>query len=810
MRPLPRFLPVLTVLGVLVTASVTLVGSGNIGAVGPKWSVTQQCTPVAPGDTSGGVGSASLDAFKRSTSVFAIDNDFTLTDPTAGSFRGNVVASPVVGRKVHLDVAGKLNFLVADRTVDPVWYDAADPLIFGAMGSGTGQFTQPYSIAVDPFDDSIFVMTAGTGGVGRYTVVKFNSAGVYVTEFGSYGSGDGQFGGFSGLAVSPIDGTVAVGDGSNYRVQLFTPDGPRTTYTFLQKVGTNGTGNSQFGSTQPIPVVFNSLGALYAADRGNARIQRFTISGSVITYSAQVSVVGYHATTPIYALTAPATGGTIEASLVTSLDPGAPGEIRFFAANLLSQGGTGPITAPPGTSGGIFNIAFDPNGGRWVNWGGSNYLSHITIPLGPSSVEDNRWYSGYPSAPDLNTNYGIAVKTTGEVVVLFKSTTFQTQPGLYGDNRVTSFDWTPVPLSDAIENYMLECDSTLGGMTYSYDASTDPDVIFPAWSGDVWAHLKEICTAFQVDIIPDGNTIRITDIGDREIVLRNHSPLKVTPSNLFGGQQIIVVAQNPTAGGGTVYDASTQNTRFQIDVGQTQTVTVNTLNYPAQVDGLVATDSLPVLPGQYYVLDSTGTHVPAATWVAAGGSVTASLGDIPGQVKFTLKLQSGMAGYSGPFTFADSITSTGRAALILTGSGVFTSPVSYTFETGANPTKTTQLIARTINSFAIADMEQVARVTPAAIDDVSGYNVEMSFEIFTSDLLGFGLTQGAMFTAEDSRWRVTNIQWGAVKSGITATRHVTLDDLDTITAGLTVDQRDAIWTGYSTDDRGIKPLALAL
>jgi hypothetical protein len=511
--------------------------------------------------------------------------------------------------------------------------------------------------------------------------------------------------------------------------------------------------------------------------------------------------------TPIYELAVDA-NDLIYASLVTSLLDGAVGTIRTYNTSLVAQN-TVVLPAPAGTGAGIFNIDVDTSG-VWANWGKGNYLVHYVLS-GDSATEDNRWYSGFKASADLNTNYGLAVKTTGEVLVLFKSNSFQSETGLYGTYRGTSFDWNPVPLSDAIENYMLECDSTLGGFTYSYDAASDPNVIFPAWSGDVWSRLKEICVAFQLEIYLDGTVIRVDDVGTRTIELRNTSPLKVTPSNLFGGQQIVMVAQNPTAGGGIVFDASTQNTRFQIDVGQQQTVIVNTLNYPASVDALLPSDVVPSLPGQYYVLDALGVHVPATTWLAAGGSVTPAVGDTPGQVKFTLTgPTAAITGYTGPFTFADSTASTGRAALTLTGQGVFTAPHSYTFETGANPTKTTQLVARTINNFAIADMAQVARVAPAAIDDVSGYNVEVTFEIFTTDLLGFGLTQGAIFSAEDSKYRVKTIQWGALKSQITGTRHITLDDLDAATTGLTVDQRDEIWTGYSADDRGIKPLALAL
>lgn len=799
--------------GLIVAASVTLTGSGDVAPVPNDWSVTQQCTPVAPGDTSGHTGIGTVKADSRPTSVFAIDNDLALVDPNAGTFRGNVVSSAVEGGETTLSVLGKLNFLVADRTVDPVWFNAGSPSTFApigtdANGAGAGTIATPNDIAIDPYDNAIFVASysvvnlVGFVSVEKYLVIKYDAGGNYVTQFGgpagASGSANGQFGGPIGIAVSPVDGSVAVGDSVNSRFQIFTPNAGRTTYTYSTKTGTAGSGNGQFQGSATISVAYDSSGTLYATDGGNARIQKFTVSGTIVTYVSQVAITGFGSIRPVTKLIV-APGNTIYAALT-------PGRIRSYNTS-LTELNTWILSPPAGTDGTIGSIASDTTG-LWVAWGASNFLIHYVF-AGYSVTEDNRWYSGFTFTP-LAGSYRVAVKTTGEAAVLFGDPAGAVID-VYGLNRGLTFLWSPVPLSDAIENYMLECDATLGGLTYSYDASSDPNVIFPAWSGDVWSHLKEICTAFQLEIYLDGTVIRVDDVGSRTITLRNHSPLKVTPTNLFGGQQIVVVAQNPTAGGGIVYDASTQNTRFQIDVGQSQTVIVNTLNYPVSVDALVPTDTLPVLPGQYYVLDSLGAHVPAATWVSAGASVVGAVGDSPGQIRFTLQGPSGaINGYTGPFTFADSTASTGRAALTLTGTGVFTAPHSYTFETGANPTKTTQLIARTINSFAIADMTQVARVTPAAIDDVSGYAVEVTFEIPTADLLGFGLTQGALFYAEDSRYRVTNIQWGSLKSQITGSRHVTLDDLDTITAGLTVDQRDAIFSGYSIDDRGIKPLALAL
>lgn len=784
-------------LGVVVV-SVALVGSGSIGGVIPGWRVSQECTPIAPGDTSGSVGSASVDAQANSTSVFSVDNDFTLTDDTSGTFLGNVSASPVTGGSVHLDVSGKLNFLVADRTVDPVWFDAESPVNFVTTGDGTGQVTNLYKVAVDPFDGSVFVSSYGLVTTGRYVIIKYSASGNYITEFGSYGSSAGQLGGANSIAVNPLDGSVIVGDGINNRIQIFTTSGPRTTYTYSSQVGSLGTGNGQFGFGV-IPVAVDSSGNVYAGDRGNARIQKFNSS---LVYQAQVAVPGFHPSQPIYDISVSPSDVIYVSLIPTTLTTGSAGIVRRYTTALVASPDIIP-TVPPGTSS-ILNIAATSDG-FWAYWGRGNLL----VKYGDDGIEKYRWYSGYPFVEDINTGYTPAIGLNGRVVVGFKSVAGIVP--VYADNRVTSFKWTPALLSDVIESYMRECESNLTGLTYSYDATSDPHVILPAWSGDVWTKLKEICTAHGIEIYLDEDTIHVDDVGSRTITFDNNTPLRVEPVSLFGGREIVITAQHPTAGGGTVFDAGLANTRYQIDVGQRKTVYASTTNYPVTVDPLVPTSVLPVLPGQYYVLDNAGLNVTPSAWVAAGASVTAFITNVPGQIGFILQgPNTAISGFSGPFTFADSLATTGSPALTLTGTGVFTNPEEITFQTGANESKVTQQTARTIRNIAIDTLDRLYQRAPLAIDEVSGFNTTVSFQMPTSDLLGFGATLGAVVTAQGSKWRITKVSFGVLTADITAVSFNSIDDIDTATTGLTIDQRDAIWTGYSIDDRSVKPIALTL
>jgi DNA-binding beta-propeller fold protein YncE len=90
---------------------------------------------------------------------------------------------------------------------------------FGTFGSGDGQFFSPQGVAVDPSTGEVFVADTFNN-----RVQKFDSSGNFITKFGSTGSGDGQFIFPRWLAVNPSTGEVFVVDSGNNRIQVFVLD----------------------------------------------------------------------------------------------------------------------------------------------------------------------------------------------------------------------------------------------------------------------------------------------------------------------------------------------------------------------------------------------------------------------------------------------------------------------------------------------------------------------------------------------------------------------------------------------------------
>lgn len=176
------------------------------------------------------------------------------------------VQNQTTGQQINL-----LNF-------NPAGIFGAETLNFGPQGTSAGQVSEkpPYG-AVD---------ASGNLYVSDQTndrVVKYNSSGVYQTQWGTTGTGNGQFQYPSGIAVDGA-GKIWVGDSGNSRIQRFTNTG-----TYETQFGTIGTGNGQFAGIRGIAI--DGAGNIFVVDNGNNRIQKLT-PGTPPTYASQFGTLG--------------------------------------------------------------------------------------------------------------------------------------------------------------------------------------------------------------------------------------------------------------------------------------------------------------------------------------------------------------------------------------------------------------------------------------------------------------------------------------------------------------------------------------
>lgn len=130
---------------------------------------------------------------------------------------------------------------------------------FGSWGTGSGQFREPADLKTGSSGE---VWVADSQ---NHRVDEFSAEGSFIRSFGSQGTGPGQFES-TVMSVAVWKGDVWAANTDE--INEYTKEG-----TFVRSVGSAGSGNGQFNGIEGMAV--NSKGVLYVADNGNHRIEEF-------------------------------------------------------------------------------------------------------------------------------------------------------------------------------------------------------------------------------------------------------------------------------------------------------------------------------------------------------------------------------------------------------------------------------------------------------------------------------------------------------------------------------------------------------
>ncbi len=149
---------------------------------------------------------------------------------------------------------------------------------FGSYGEGDGQFIWPSSIALDK-DENIYIADEW---LNRITV--YDSNGEFIRKWGEPGANQGEIDGPAGLAIS--GNSIYVSDSRNNRVQKFSLDGK-----FESSFGESGDKAGQFN--MPWGIGLDNDGNIYVTDWRNDRIQQFNSNGEwQATFGTSGTAVG--------------------------------------------------------------------------------------------------------------------------------------------------------------------------------------------------------------------------------------------------------------------------------------------------------------------------------------------------------------------------------------------------------------------------------------------------------------------------------------------------------------------------------------
>ena len=170
---------------------------------------------------------------------------------------------------VAMSKDGLIYVLQRGEKADPVLVVNREGKIVRSWGKG--MFTIPHSIRIDPAGH-IWTVDAASS-----KVLKFSPTGEKLLEIsvGGQPKTSSAFNGTTDIAFGP-DGRLFISDGyGNARILEYTVNG-----TLVKQWGSAGSGPGEFHLPHGITV--DESGTIYVADRENGRVQRFTLDGKYL------------------------------------------------------------------------------------------------------------------------------------------------------------------------------------------------------------------------------------------------------------------------------------------------------------------------------------------------------------------------------------------------------------------------------------------------------------------------------------------------------------------------------------------------
>ncbi len=192
-----------------------------------------------------------------------VTNPATNIGSTSATLNG--VATPTNVTEKGFEYGTTTGYGYVDQDVDQVDY-----LNFGSQGTGNGQFAEPSAVAVDSAGN---IYVADNNDNDR--IQKFDSSGNYISQWGNSGAGNGQISCPEGIAIDQYD-VVYVAEPCVNLVQKFDSNG-----NFISQWGGFGTGDGEFNNVYDIDLDANDY--VYTVDTFNSRIQKFDSNGDFIS-----------------------------------------------------------------------------------------------------------------------------------------------------------------------------------------------------------------------------------------------------------------------------------------------------------------------------------------------------------------------------------------------------------------------------------------------------------------------------------------------------------------------------------------------
>jgi YD repeat-containing protein len=295
---------------------------------------------------------------------------------------------------------------------------------FGTLGSGQGQFNDPAAIVANQTSGDLFISDTNNS-----RVQEISPAGKYLTEFGQYGTNTGQFVDPKGIAINST-GNLYIVDEYNARIQVWNPPGAGgANQIYSTQFGSTGTGHGQFELPRGIAV--DGHGNIWVSDQYNHRVEEFSPKGEYIAAYGSDGTGNGQFGTPTGLDVNQSTGNVYIADCEDNRieELSSTGEfIRTFGS-----AGTEPgkLKCPGG-------VKIDASGNAWVTDSGNNRIEEFSstgtfiAAYGSSGSGNDQFDEPWGITIDAGNIY-VADDANNRIEELSSSGTYLGQFGMYGD-----------------------------------------------------------------------------------------------------------------------------------------------------------------------------------------------------------------------------------------------------------------------------------------------------------------------------------------------------------------------------------------
>lgn len=572
---------------------IKITGDGTFGSLQPGWSVNEDATPVAIGDSSGGIDSLSLSVSQGENSEFFSSESAELYSDDLGSFFGSVStvdsdgADQGADTTVPLSVSGLGKGLTSTKTT-VVAYGNYNVLYAGKVLDSKTDYAR--LIAVRYFQDG-----EETNDVYRVEGPPVGATGIHVVKRKRDGSQ--QYIKLTGADLpTSLSSVYSFIHGADDFI-LFYLSGSgvrklgwfnRTTGALIAAVGSNGTGNGQFGSiysggTQLVRVI----NKIYLADYGNNRVQIFDEFTRAFVSKWAVSSPKHIAGTSEGIPELPGTGPTIYVQSGSNL---------FITEYAIDGVPTERIVPSPADIG---SIAVD--------------FDRIIVSSGDRVILYGRQNGEYRDAFQSSGVTFLNIVISSSIVYVSSTTDSVT-------SEITIVLTDPITPYAAFAHY-----AALGGIDYiSYqgDYKEGPAIPMGAWTDTPWNKIKELAASQNLEVAIVDGIFTVREVGTRVLELDNiqgaSASLRISDQGAARSVGVSWSGLSPTLY--SVFYKLPYSQTISFKSGEVRTSSVPITGQPSYV-------AQPVYGEDYVVMGihpTTGSRYPISPWlwVNSGASLS--------------------------------------------------------------------------------------------------------------------------------------------------------------------------------------------